>query len=165
MNTTVEKGVADWLRVLLATAFADVPVLTADDETPMPEQGAAEPRFVRVICEEDRHEIGPLYLPEIRSRNQGLRQYAERSAINAPMQGTAADIIKRAMITVHDWLRHERARARLVMQVHDELVLEVREDAVEAIEHGLRERMAAAAELRVPLKVEVGRGPHWDAAH
>jgi len=106
-----------------------------------------------------------LYLPDIRSRNQGLRQYAERSAINAPMQGTAADIIKRAMISVHEWLSLEQARARLVMQVHDELVLEVQEDAVEAIERGLRERMAAAAELRVPLKVEVGRGPHWDAAH
>jgi DNA polymerase-1 len=106
-----------------------------------------------------------LYLPEIRSRNQGLRQYAERSAINAPMQGTAADIIKRAMISVHEWLSLEQARARLVMQVHDELVLEVQEDAVEATERGLRERMAAAAELRVPLKVEVGRGPHWDAAH
>jgi DNA polymerase-1 len=106
-----------------------------------------------------------LYLPDIRSRNQGLRQYAERSAINAPMQGTAADIIKRAMITVHDWLGRERVPARLVMQVHDELVLEVQEDAVETVERGLRERMTAAADLRVPLKVDVGRGLHWDAAH
>jgi DNA polymerase-1 len=106
-----------------------------------------------------------LYLPDIRSRNQSLRQYAERSAINAPMQGTAADIIKRAMIAVHEWLADEARRARLVMQVHDELVLEVQEDAAEEIERGLRERMSAAAQLRVPLKVDVGRGPHWDAAH
>ena len=87
MNTTVEKGVADWLRVLLAPAFADVPVLTADDETPMPEQGAAEPRFVRVICEEDRHEVGPLYLPEVRveiaSPMLGLVTLADHRALAA----------------------------------------------------------------------------------
>jgi DNA polymerase-1 len=106
-----------------------------------------------------------LYLPDIRSRNQGLRQYAERSAINAPMQGTAADIIKRAMIGVHGWLAGGQVPARLVMQVHDELVLEVREDAVDDVQRGLRDRMSAAAELRVPLRVDVGRGPHWDAAH
>jgi DNA polymerase-1 len=106
-----------------------------------------------------------LYLPDIRSRNNQLRQYAERSAINAPMQGTAADIIKRAMIDVHDWLRPHGKDARLVMQVHDELVLEVREGAAEGIERGLRERMSGAAELRVPLKVEVGRGSNWDEAH
>ncbi|MCM2312276.1 MAG: DNA polymerase, partial [Steroidobacteraceae bacterium] len=106
-----------------------------------------------------------LYLPDIRSRNQGLRQYAERSAINAPMQGTAADIIKRAMISVHAWLAAGDVPARLVMQVHDELVLEVRDDAVDTVEQGLRERMSAAAELRVPLRVDVGRGLHWDAAH
>jgi DNA polymerase-1 len=106
-----------------------------------------------------------LYLPDIRSRNTQLRQYAERSAINAPMQGTAADIIKRAMIDVHGWLAHGRAHARLVMQVHDELVLEVREDAVEPVERRLRELMSSAAELRVPLKVDVGSGANWDEAH
>ncbi len=105
-----------------------------------------------------------LYLREIRSKNQQLRQYAERSAINAPMQGTAADIIKRAMIDVHDWLRGD-AGARLVMQVHDELVLEVAERDLVRVENGLRDRMSAAAELRVPLKVEVGRGSNWDEAH
>jgi DNA polymerase-1 len=105
-----------------------------------------------------------LHLPEIRSKNQQLRQYAERSAINAPMQGTAADIIKRAMIDVHRWLAGD-AGARLVMQVHDELVLEVTLEQVERVEQGLRERMSAAAKLRVPLKVEVGRGPNWDEAH
>jgi DNA polymerase-1 len=106
-----------------------------------------------------------LYLPDIRSRNGQLRQYAERSAINAPMQGTAADIIKRAMIDVHDWLRRGRAHARLVMQVHDELVLEVREDSVASVERHLKELMSRAVELRVPLKVDVGHGANWDEAH
>jgi DNA polymerase-1 len=106
-----------------------------------------------------------LYLPEIQSRNQALRQYAERSAINAPMQGTAADIIKRAMIDVDAWLQSSRVPARLIMQVHDELVLEVADSAVEAVTAQLRERMARAAELRVPLKVDVGVGRNWDQAH
>ncbi len=106
-----------------------------------------------------------LYLPEIRSSNAQMRQYAERSAINAPMQGTAADIIKRAMIDVHAWLAKSRHHARLVMQVHDELVLEVPEDHVDAVRRGLEERMARAAELRVPLKVETGTGANWDEAH
>jgi DNA polymerase-1 len=106
-----------------------------------------------------------LYLPEIGSRNSQLRQYAERSAINAPMQGTAADIIKRAMIDVHGWLARERLPARLVMQVHDELVLEVQASAADAVEQGLRARMANAADLEVPLKVEVGHGSNWDQAH
>ncbi|HEX7374318.1 MAG TPA: DNA polymerase, partial [Steroidobacteraceae bacterium] len=106
-----------------------------------------------------------LYLPEIRSPNAQMRQYAERSAINAPMQGTAADIIKRAMITVHEWLGKSRHGARLVMQVHDELVLEVPADAVEQVRAGLEERMSGAAALRVPLKVETGTGANWDEAH
>jgi len=106
-----------------------------------------------------------LYLQDIRAANQQLRQAAERAAINAPMQGTAADIIKRAMIAVHEWLARTGAEARLIMQVHDELVLEVREDAVAELEHGLREHMAAAAALRVPLKVDVGHGANWDEAH
>jgi len=106
-----------------------------------------------------------LYLPDIRSRNNQLRQYAERSAINAPMQGTAADIIKRAMIDVHGWLAGAGAFARLVMQVHDELVLEVRDDSIEPVERDLRALMTSAADLRVPLKVDVGRGANWDEAH
>jgi DNA polymerase I len=81
------------------------------------------------------------------------------------MQGTAADIIKRAMIEVHAWLGQARIGARLVMQVHDELVLEVREDAVDKVRHGLEQRMAAAADLRVPLRVETGIGANWDEAH
>jgi DNA polymerase I len=106
-----------------------------------------------------------LYLPEIQSRNQALRQYAERSAINAPMQGTAADIIKRAMIAVDGWLQSSRIPARLIMQVHDELVLEVADEAVESIVGQLRNHMAQAAQLAVPLKVDVGIGRNWDEAH
>jgi DNA polymerase-1 len=106
-----------------------------------------------------------LHLREIHSRNQGLRQGAERAAINAPMQGTAADIIKRAMLDVDAWLQPRHADARLLLQVHDELVLEVREDCVEEISAGLRERMGAAADLRVPLLVETGSGDNWDEAH
>jgi DNA polymerase-1 len=105
-----------------------------------------------------------LYLPEIRSRNQQLRSYAERSAINAPMQGTAADIIKRAMIEVHRWL-HGVTHARLMMQVHDELVLEVAEERADSVLAELRGHMAHAASLRVPLKVDVGVGRNWDEAH
>jgi DNA polymerase I len=106
-----------------------------------------------------------LYLPEILSRNQGLRQSAERQAINAPMQGTAADIIKRAMVDVDAWLRTSGAPARLIMQVHDELVLEVADEAVETLVQQLRQHMAHAAELSVPLKVDVGIGRNWDEAH
>jgi DNA polymerase I len=106
-----------------------------------------------------------LYLPEIQSRNQALRQYAERSAINAPMQGTAADIIKRAMIEVDAWLQRSRMPARLIMQVHDELVLEVADEAIAGIEEPLRGHMAQAATLAVPLKVDVGIGRNWDEAH
>jgi DNA polymerase I len=106
-----------------------------------------------------------LYLPEIQSRNQALRQYAERSAINAPMQGTAADIIKRAMISVDAWLQSSGLPARLIMQVHDELVLEVADAAVPSIVGELRGHMAQAATLAVPLKVDVGVGRNWDEAH
>ncbi len=106
-----------------------------------------------------------LYLPDIRSRNRQLQQYAERSAINAPMQGTAADIIKRAMIDVHAWCVREHAPARLIMQVHDELVLEVRADAVTQIADSLRRCMVEAASLKVSLKVDIGSGDNWDEAH
>jgi DNA polymerase-1 len=106
-----------------------------------------------------------LYLPDIRASNKQTQQYAERSAINAPMQGTAADIIKRAMIAVDAWCVREDVPARLIMQVHDELVLEVRADAVEAVAAGVREHMVKAAELRVPLRVDLGTGANWDEAH
>jgi DNA polymerase I len=106
-----------------------------------------------------------LYLYEINSRNQGLRAGAERAAINAPMQGTAADIIKRAMISVDAWLQEHADKARMIMQVHDELVFEVREDAIDRIRDGVRERMMMAANLNVPLIVDVGVGDNWDEAH
>jgi DNA polymerase-1 len=106
-----------------------------------------------------------LYLPEIQSRNQALRQYAERSAINAPMQGSAADIIKRAMIDVDAWLQTSGVRARLIMQVHDELILEVAESQIASVVEQVRDHMARAAALSVPLKVDVGIGLNWDEAH
>jgi len=107
-----------------------------------------------------------LYLPEIRSRNQGQRAGAERAAINAPMQGTAADIIKRAMVAVDDWLQAEGGgRALMLMQVHDELVFEADEAFVPALVAGVKARMEGAAELRVPLVVDTGVGANWDEAH
>ncbi|MEM7610999.1 MAG: DNA polymerase I [Pseudomonadota bacterium] len=106
-----------------------------------------------------------LYLPEIKSRNAQRRQYAERSAINAPMQGTAADIIKLAMIDVHSWLDSDSVDAHLIMQVHDELVLEVAEDAAEDVMAEVIARMSRATELAVPLKVEAAIGSNWDEAH
>ncbi|MEE9267499.1 MAG: DNA polymerase I, partial [Gammaproteobacteria bacterium] len=106
-----------------------------------------------------------LYLPEIKSRNPARRQYAERTAINAPMQGTAADIIKRAMITLHRWLEESGAAARMIMQVHDELVFEVAKDAVTDVQVVVVAQMEAAAELSVPLKVDAGVGKNWDEAH
>ena len=106
-----------------------------------------------------------LYLPDINDRNAPRRQYAERSAINAPMQGTAADIIKRAMIAVQHWLDESSAPARMVMQVHDELVFEVAEDSVDEVRAEVVALMSAAAELAVPLKVDAGVGTNWDQAH
>jgi len=106
-----------------------------------------------------------LYLPEINARNAQRRQYAERSAINAPMQGTAADIIKRAMIEVHGWLADEDAGGRMIMQVHDELVFEVAKDTVDTFSAKVTEIMCAAAKLSVPLQVDVGTGVNWDEAH
>ncbi|RMO15284.1 DNA polymerase I [Pseudomonas cichorii] len=106
-----------------------------------------------------------LYLPDINSDNGMKRAGAERTAINAPMQGTAADIIKKAMVAVNDWLEESRLDARVILQVHDELVLEVREDLVEQISEQIRPHMSSAAQLAVPLLVEVGVGNNWDEAH
>ena len=106
-----------------------------------------------------------LYLPEIRSSNVHRRQYAERTAINAPMQGTAADIIKRAMLDLDAWIADSGAPVRMIMQVHDELVFEVADDAVGDVTPIIRERMSAAAQLSVPLVVDVGEGDNWDEAH
>ncbi|PLV17958.1 DNA polymerase I [Pseudomonas guariconensis] len=106
-----------------------------------------------------------LYLPDINAKNPALRKGAERTAINAPMQGTAADIIKRAMVAVDNWLTDSGLDARVILQVHDELVLEVREDLVEQVQEQIRPYMSNAAQLDVPLLVEVGIGSNWDEAH
>lgn len=106
-----------------------------------------------------------LYLPDIQSRNGNLRKAAERTAINAPMQGTAADIIKRAMLAVDQWLQETGLDARLILQVHDELVLEVHETQLETVIPELAQRMSHAAQLKVPLVVDTGHGLNWDQAH
>ena len=106
-----------------------------------------------------------LYLPEIHSKNANMRQAAERTAINAPMQGTAADIIKRAMIDVHHWLAGAQLDALMIMQVHDELVFEVADEHCDVLVDQIKKRMSAAAQLKVPLLVEHGVGTNWDEAH
>ncbi len=132
-------GVAEYMRVTRAQAH---------------EQGYVETVFGR-----------RLWLPEIRSSNGNRRQGAERAAINAPMQGTAADLIKLAMIAVQNWLVEEKLASKLIMQVHDELVLEVPDGELEQIKAGLHQLMTGVAELAVPLLVEVGVGLNWDKAH
>ncbi len=106
-----------------------------------------------------------LWLPEINGANGMRRQAAERAAINAPMQGTAADLIKLAMIAVQSWLEKEKLQTRLIMQVHDELVLEVPEHELSRVKENLRDLMCHVAELKVPLEVGVGVGGNWDEAH
>jgi len=106
-----------------------------------------------------------LWLPEIKSGSPQRRQAAERAAINAPMQGTAADLIKLAMVAVQRWLDEDKLSTKLIMQVHDELVLEVPQGELEAIKEGVREHMQGVAKLEVPLIVDVGVGGNWDQAH
>ena len=125
-----------------------------DIRTQAQEQGYVETLFGR-----------RLYLPEIKAKNAMRRQAAERTAINAPMQGTAADIIKRAMVKVDQWLAESELDVKMIMQVHDELVFEVRADQVEQFTADICERMAAAADLDVPLLVDAGVGDNWEQAH
>ena len=106
-----------------------------------------------------------LYLPDIKARNAARRQYAERTAINAPMQGTAADIIKLAMINIHGWLQGAAIDARMIMQVHDELVFEVKTAALDTFKDEIGRRMSANDRLSVPLEVDMGHGVNWDEAH
>jgi DNA polymerase-1 len=120
---------------------------------------AAEQGFVETIFGRR------LYLPEINAKNPALRKGAERTAINAPMQGTAADIIKKAMVAVDNWLTSSGLDAKVILQVHDELVLEVREDLVDQVCEEIRVHMSGAAQLDVPLLVEVGVGNNWNEAH
>jgi DNA polymerase-1 len=120
---------------------------------------AAEQGFVETIFGRR------LYLPDINAKNPSLRKGAERTAINAPMQGTAADIIKKAMVAVDNWLTASGLDAKVILQVHDELVLEVREDLVDQVRDEIRAHMSDAVKLDVPLLVEVGVGNNWDEAH
>jgi DNA polymerase I len=106
-----------------------------------------------------------LWLPEINGGSGPRRQAAERAAINAPMQGTAADLIKLSMIAVQDWLEASNVKSKMIMQVHDELVLEVPEDELSDVRKRLPELMCGVATLRVPLVAEVGAGANWEEAH
>jgi DNA polymerase-1 len=106
-----------------------------------------------------------LWLPEINSPNGPRRQGAERAAINAPMQGTAADLIKLAMIAVQNWLDADKLGSRMVMQVHDELVLEVPDHEIALVKDRLPQLMAGVAQLKVPLVADVGCGANWEVAH
>jgi len=106
-----------------------------------------------------------LRLPEISSGSPARRQGAERAAINAPMQGTAADLIKMAMVAVQDWLDEKKLKTKLIMQVHDELVLEVPDGEFDDVKAKVRELMQNVAKLEVPLIVDVGAGSNWDEAH
>jgi len=106
-----------------------------------------------------------LFLPDIKSKNAATRQYAERTAINAPMQGTAADIIKKAMIAVAAWLRDSGLHTKMIMQVHDELVFEVPEAELETVRAHVITLMTNAVTLAVPLVVDTGVGDNWDEAH
>jgi DNA polymerase-1 len=106
-----------------------------------------------------------LYLPDINARNANVRQYAERTAINAPMQGSAADIIKRAMIRVQGWLLEQRPDCKMIMQVHDELVFEVAQSQVDQYRDAIADLMTSAASLDVALEVDAGIGINWNEAH
>ena len=106
-----------------------------------------------------------LYLPDINARNANLRQYAERTAINAPMQGSAADIINLAMIRVQDWIAGRDDGCKMIMQVHDELVFEVAENEIETCRDEISALMTGAAELSVALEVDAGVGENWNQAH
>ena len=106
-----------------------------------------------------------LYLPEINAKQIMRRQAAERTAINAPMQGTAADIIKKAMLEVDGWMGRTNVDCRMIMQVHDELVFEVAESAIDEVESEVENLMSQSASLDVPLTVSVGRGDNWEEAH
>jgi len=106
-----------------------------------------------------------LYIPDIKASNAQRRQYAERTAINAPMQGTAADIIKLAMISLQKKVEHKKLPINMVMQVHDELVFEVENKALDSATQLIRDEMERAATLKVPLVVDIGCGDNWDEAH
>jgi DNA polymerase-1 len=150
----IERGAAQAYVDLYFERYPGVAAFMDNIREQAHEQGYVETLFGR-----------RLYLPDINARNHQRRTAAERTAINAPMQGSAADIIKRAMLAVDGWLEQERPPANLLMQVHDELVLEVKEGYVEKATTHLRQAMEGAASLDVPLLVDVGVGDDWEAAH
>ena len=150
----VSRGVAQEYVDLYFSRYPEVRVYMDDTRELAREQGYVETLFGR-----------RLYLPEINARNGQRRQYAERTAINAPMQGTAADIIKRAMITVDEWVTQHQDKVSMIMQVHDELVFEVEAGFVDKAQKAIVQLMSSAAELDVPLVVDTGVGANWDEAH
>ena len=150
----IERGEAQRYVELYFSRYPEVKAFMDETRDQARERGFVETVFGR-----------RLYLPEIRSSNVHRRQYAERTAINAPMQGTAADVIKRAMLVLDAWLAESKAPVRMIMQVHDELVFEVASEAVDDVTPLIRKRMCGAADLEVPLVVDVGVGDNWDEAH
>jgi DNA polymerase-1 len=153
-NLAIERGTA---QTYIDSYFARYPgVKRYMDET---RRRARELGYVETVFGRR------LWLPELKSGAPVRRQAAERAAINAPMQGTAADLIKLAMIAVQDWLDSSNLKTRLIMQVHDELVLEVPLEELETVRARVKELMQSVAELEVPLVVEVGVGDNWDKAH
>ena len=150
----IERGEAQRYIDLYFSRYPGVKVFMDETRESARERGFVETVFGR-----------RLYLPEIGSSNAQRRQYAERTAINAPMQGTAADIIKRAMLIIDGWMTDSKIPARMIMQVHDELVFEVAREAVDDVTPLIRERMNGAAQLAVALVVDVGVGDNWDEAH
>ena len=150
----IERGAAQEYVDLYFTRYPGVKTFMEQTREQARERGYVETLFGR-----------RLYLPDIKARNPQVRAAAERTAINAPMQGTAADIIKRAMLAVDAWIQDGQPAVRMLMQVHDELVFEVEKTAVESLSETIRSLMGSAAELKVPLVVDVGVGDNWDEAH
>jgi DNA polymerase-1 len=153
-NLGIERGAAQSYIDKYFQRYPGVAQYMADTRTQAKAQGYVETVFGR-----------RLWLAEINSPNGQRRQGAERAAINAPMQGTAADLIKLAMVSVQNWLERDGLKSKMIMQVHDELVLEVPEAELELVKHKLPELMAHVAELKVPLLAEVGVGNNWEEAH
>jgi DNA polymerase I len=153
-NLGIERAAAQLYIDKYFARFSGVAQYMADTRAQAKAHGYVETVFGR-----------RLWLPEINSPNGPRRQGAERAAINAPMQGTAADLIKLAMIAVQDWLEAERLQSKMIMQVHDELVLEVPQPELALVREKLPQLMAQVAQLKVPLLAEVGIGNNWDEAH
>jgi DNA polymerase-1 len=150
----IERGMAQQYIDLYFARYPGVKAYMDETRERARQQGYVETVFGR-----------RLYLPEIKAANAVRRQYAERTAINAPMQGTAADIIKRAMIDLDRVIEKSKLDIHMIMQVHDELVFEVADNIVEQASDIITNSMVSAAELAVPLLVDVGIGSNWDEAH